>query len=251
MPYLTDLADVLRKAGLNVVELPGWKTRGRPASTGGFDPVGNLWHHTGGASNTRDYAEWMAYTGRSDLPAPLCQVAVDRSGTCYVSAAGRANHAGTAKASGPVPAGDGNALYIGWECMNTGSEGWTKAQYDAMVTAAAATSSHYGWTPNANRAHKETSVTGKWDPGLLDMDKFRRDIANHTGDDDMPLSDEDIKRIAVAVRKEVHGGEQSRFQRLIKAVRDTAKAARKRDAKLADELERIADDSEGDSAPHA
>lgn len=248
MTYLTDLADVLRKAGLEVVELPGWKTRGRPASSGGFDPVGNLWHHTGGASNTRDYAEWMAYTGRSDLPAPLCQVAVDRAGVCYVSAAGRANHAGSAKASGPVPAGDGNALYIGWECMNTGSEGWSSAQYDAMVTAAAATSRHYGWTPAANRAHKETSVTGKWDPGLLDMDKFRRDIANYEGQDDMAdyaKQLDDIQAEIGKVRKavsELRSKEASRHKTTIREMRSQGRTS--------DEI-LAAIEAEGDSAPRA
>lgn len=175
--HLTDLADVLRAAGLHVVEVPGWKTRGRPVSTGGFDPQGNLFHHTGGKSNSRAYAEWLAKVGRIDLPAPLCQLSVARDGTVYVCAAGRANHAGKAKASGPCPAGDGNELYLGWECMNTGSEGWSRAQYRAMTVGAAATSKHYGWGPNHNRGHKETSVTGKWDPGHLDMGKFRDDVA--------------------------------------------------------------------------
>ena len=183
MPMLTDLADVLRGAGLKVVEVPGWRTNARPASTGGFDPRGNLWHHTGAKDTNplsieddRAYAEWLAEVGRSDLPAPLCQLSVGRDGTIYVCAAGRGNHAGTAKASGPIPAGDGNELYLGWECQNSGSEGWTPAQYDAMVRGGAATSRAYGWTAEANRAHKETSVTGKWDPGLLDMDRFRVDV---------------------------------------------------------------------------
>lgn len=181
---LHDLPDVLRKAGLRVVEVPGWRDFSRPESTGGFNPVGNLWHHTG-AKDTNPlsldddlaYAKWLAEIGRSDLPAPLCQLSVGRNGTIYVCAAGRGNHAGTAKASGPVPAGDGNALYIGWECQNTGSEGWSGPQYEAMVKGAAATSLAYGWTAVANRAHKETSVTGKWDPGQLAMDDFREDIA--------------------------------------------------------------------------
>ena len=175
---LTDLAAILRGAGLRVVEVPGWRTRSRPESTGGFAPRGNLWHHTGGKeSDPEAYAQWMGLTGRPDLPAPLAQASIDRAGVVYILAAGRANHAGKAKASGPVPAGDGNALYVGWECHNTGSEGWTPAQYGAMVTAAAVTSKHYGWSAAANRAHKETSTTGKWDPGRLDMSKFRADVA--------------------------------------------------------------------------
>lgn len=190
--YLTDLADVLRAAGLRVVEVPGWKTRGRPASTGGFDPQGNLWHHTGSSEGGRRYADWLATVGRSDLPAPLCHVSVGRDGTVYVCAAGRANHAGKAKASGPCPSGDGNALYVGWECQNTGTEGWTRAQYDAMRVGAAATSSHYGWPAAHNRAHKETSVTGKWDPGALDMDKFRRGIAATMNGSEDDVAAEDV-----------------------------------------------------------
>ena len=174
--YLHDLAAVARKAGLNVVELPGWRGRGRPSSTGNHDPFGVLWHHTGGSKNDRGYADWLANVGRPDLPAPLCHYSIDRQGTVYVVAAGRTNHGGKAKASGPMPAGDGNAMYIGVECMNTGSEGWPKAQYDAMVKLGAALAKHYGWSDDHNRAHKETSLTGKWDPGMLDMTDFREDI---------------------------------------------------------------------------
>lgn len=222
MAHLTDLADVLRAAGLKVVEVPGWKTRGRPASTGGFNPRGNLWHHTGAKDSNPNsiaddlaYAKWLAKIGRSDLPAPLCQVSIGRDGTVYVCAAGRGNHAGKAKASGPVRAGDGNELYLGWECQNSGSEGWTKAQYDAMVTAGAATSRHYKWPSSANRAHKETSVTGKWDPGLLDMDRFRADIAARmknpsVQEDDMELSDSiDLGKAAareLGMKKQSVGG---------------------------------------------
>lgn len=174
-----DLPARLRKRGGKVVEVYKWYGRGRPASTGGFAPVGVLWHHTGGSSKGGlDYAEWMAFEGRSDLPAPLCQIAIGGDGTIYILASGRANHAGTAKASGSVAAGDGNSLYVGVECMNNGTEGWSKAQYDAMVLVGVVLGEVLGCTAQAQRAHKETSVTGKWDPGALDMDKFRLDIAS-------------------------------------------------------------------------
>lgn len=183
--YLTQLADVLRAADLKVVEVPGWKTRGRPSSTGGFDPVGVLWHHTGAKdtnphsiADDKAYAEWLAEIGRSDLPAPLCQLSIGRDGTVYVCAAGRGNHAGKAKASGSVAAGDGNQLYIGVECQNTGSEGWPAAQRDAMVTTGAVLATKVLHTSaQAQRGHRETSVTGKWDPGKLDLDEFRADVA--------------------------------------------------------------------------
>lgn len=176
MAYLTDLAAACRKSGLRVVVIPGWRGRGRPSYTGSFNPRGVLCHHTGGSSNDRGYVEWMAKEGRSDLPAPLCQLALDRQGTVYVCAAGRANHAGDAKATGPMPAGDGNSLYIGIEALNTGSEGWTRKQRRAYGKLAAALCAHYGWPASHVRAHRETSLTGKWDPGKLDMDKLRRHV---------------------------------------------------------------------------
>lgn len=213
---LNDLADVLRDAGLKVVEVPGWKENGRPSSTGGFNPGGNLWHHTGAKdtnpnSITDDYAyaRWLAEIGRSDLPAPLCQVSIGRDGTVYVCASGRGNHAGTARSTGPMAAGDGNYIYLGWECQNSGSEGWSKAQYDAMVLAGAATSIHYGWSAQANRAHRETSLTGKWDPGGLDMNRFRNDIESKIKslkEDDVPnyrdWSEADKKALAQDVAAE-------------------------------------------------
>lgn len=175
-----DLPARLRAAGLTVVEVSGWKNRGRPGS---FSPVGVLWHHTGShdalkdAKSDRTYAEWLAKTGRSDLPAPLCQLSISAEGVVYICASGRANHAGKAKASGTVAGGDGNTLYVGVECMNSGSQGWGKPQYDAMVKTGVVLAKILGSSAQAQRAHKETSVTGKWDPGKLDMNKFRADIA--------------------------------------------------------------------------
>lgn len=172
-----DLPKQLRDAGLNVVEIEGWHTRGRPASKGPFHPVGVLWHHTGSADGGKPYAQWLATVGRSDLPAPLCHLSIGRDGTVYVVAAGRANHAGVAKASGSVSGGDGNALYVGVECQNTGSEGWRVAQREAMLTTAVVLARILGCSAEAERGHKETSITGKWDPGKFDMDAFRKSIA--------------------------------------------------------------------------
>lgn len=192
--YLLDLADACRASGLRVVEVPNWRTLGRPASTGGFDPQGVLCHHTGSKdtnpesiTDDRAYAEWLAKIGRSDLPAPLCQISLDRTGTVYVCAAGRGNHAGTAKATGGMPSGDGNALYLGIEAHNTGSEGWahkgtdaagnTITQGEAYARLCAALCRHYDWPAAHVRAHRETSVTGKWDPGRLDMTQHRAAVA--------------------------------------------------------------------------
>ena len=195
--YLTQLADEYRAAGLKVVEIDGWKSRGRPASTGGFNPVGSLFHHTGDKADGKAYAEWLATVGRSDLPAPLCQKSIGRDGTVYICAAGRANHAGVAKAVGSVAGGDGNELYVGTEVQNTGTEGYPKAQYDAMVTVAAVDISRITHTSvRTVAAHYETSTEGKWDPGMpkakggvahngawvLNMETFRADVAARAKD---------------------------------------------------------------------
>lgn len=193
---LLDLADAARLSGLTVVELDGWRTRGRPGS---FDPHGVLCHHTGGEDDSRAYVEWMALEGRDDLPAPLCQLALSRTGVVYVLASGRANHGGTAKASGSMPAGDANTLYVGIEAMNTGSEGWTDVQRDAYARLCAALCQHYGWPAVRVRAHRETSTTGKWDPGLLDMDEHRATVArllsNGLEDDPMPTPKEVVDEL--------------------------------------------------------
>lgn len=199
---LYDLAEAARKSGLAVIELDGWRQN---KSAGGEDYKGVLDHHTGsydGIADAKDdytYAMWLAFTGRSDLPPPLCNLALSAEGVVYVCAAGNANHAGQAKKSGPMPAvPDGNVIYIGIEAMNSGSQGWESraltlngeeiTQYEAYVRLNAALCLHYGWPATHVRAHKETSVTGKIDPAPMDMTKMRRDVARmmKTLEDDMP-----------------------------------------------------------------
>lgn len=71
-----NLPALLRDAGLTVVTIDGWQSRGRPATTGGFAPAGVLWHHTGGTQDGLAYARWLFVTGRKDLPAPLCHLSL-------------------------------------------------------------------------------------------------------------------------------------------------------------------------------
>lgn len=217
---LTDLADACRKSGLRVVELPGWRSN---ISGGSFDPAGVLCHHTGSfdaiadAADDDEYARWLAFVGRSDLPAPLCNLALSAESVVYVCSSGNANHAGQARPSGPMgAASDGNALYVGIEAMNSGSQGWGSKGRDAdgnevtqgegYARLCAALCGHYGWPASHVRAHRETSVTGKPDPGLLNMDDFRADVARHIDnpqEDDMQLSDEyaDGKKVGSLFRR--------------------------------------------------
>lgn len=191
-----NLPALLRKAGLNVVVIDGWEDRGRPASTGGFAPVGVLNHHTGASARGWDrakelaYAKWMFLVGRGEaLPAPLCHLALGRSGTVYVGAAGRANHAGTARASGSVVSGDGNLLYIGIEWMLSGTEEIPASMMAAGVTLNAVLTERVTRTSvRTVSCHYNTSTTGKWDIGdpngvdfrgarVLDIEKFRSEVA--------------------------------------------------------------------------
>lgn len=205
--WLDWLPDALRDEGCSVITESGWSSRGRPASTGAFNPSGVLVHHTGttaSSSNPHPTLHMCMYEGRPpDLPAPLCQGLICYAGDVHVVAAGRANHAGAANASGPMPAGDGNALYVGWECDYNGSQKMSGAQYDAMILASAAVCRHFGRSSAYVRGHKETSQTGKWDPGQYSMDHIRSDVSyvlsGQSEDDDMPLTQDEINRIAQAV----------------------------------------------------
>ncbi|WP_249124596.1 peptidoglycan recognition protein family protein [Saccharopolyspora erythraea] len=180
------LADVLRAAGLQVVETPGWKER---TATSGPQPspVGVLEHHTATPASYENPAPsvQLCIDGRPDLRGPLCHGLIGFDGVVHLIAAGRANHAGQAKASGPNPAGDGNFLYVGFEWDYQGVEqGPSPEQYDAALTATSAVLAHIGRPAEAARGHKETSVTGKIDPGHVDMDRFRADLSgrkNHDG----------------------------------------------------------------------
>ncbi|EFQ82691.1 hypothetical protein HMPREF0063_11900 [Aeromicrobium marinum DSM 15272] len=193
---LTDLAAACRKSGLRVVESPGWKTRGRPASTGQFTPMGVLNHHTATGRGTSDQATTsLLINGHKDLPGPLSQLGFSRDRTVHVIAAGRCNHAGPSRAFAGVPGGDGNRWWLGIEVFNSGYEGWPDDVMDGLHALNAALLDHYGWPRSRVAAHGEISTSGKWDPGvngrLIDMNAFRAAVAGVTqGDDDMQNTEE-------------------------------------------------------------
>lgn len=209
-----NLPELLSSAGLKVEVDPEWHGHGRP---GDFYPVGVLNHHIGVSARgwsfarVRAYAAWMFRSGRPDLPPPLCQIGLGRDGTVYLGASGRANHAGVAKASGSVSAGDGNALYIGIEWMLSGTEAIPVDMMEAAVTLNAVLTKDVTKTSvRTISSHYQTSVTGKWDIGdpggvwfknkkVLDVAKFRRSVAKER----LRLIEKDrlpaLKRIKVAV----------------------------------------------------
>jgi hypothetical protein len=162
------LDDAFRKWGVRYKYVEGWETRGRPATSGGFAPNGLLIHHTGTRSSATSPAPSLGTVtnGRTDLKGPLCQISTDYNGLTYIVAAGRANHAGTAKAAMGNPSGDGNAMYLGNEVQTSGLQDMPDAQYNAVVLTSAAIMDHFGYTSAAKTGlHHTTSTSGKWDLG--------------------------------------------------------------------------------------
>ncbi len=129
----------------------------------------------------------LCIEGRPDLDGPLCHGLIGFDGTVHLISAGRANHAGEAKMSGPNPSGDGNVLYVGFEWDYQGVEqAPSTEQYDAAVRATEAVLNHLDRPADAARGHLETSVTGKIDPGNVDLDGFRADVAKIVTDERKP-----------------------------------------------------------------
>jgi len=175
------LFDVLRGAGVQVVAEGDWVNRMRPGS---FDPIGVLWHHTASTSSASNPhpALNICINGRPDLAGPLCHALVDYHGVFHVISAGRANHAGASRGSGPIPAGDGNTLLVGWEIDYNGvNQEMTAAQYQASVAATAAVLTRLGRDASHARGHRETSTSGKIDPSFIDLDAMRADVAARMG----------------------------------------------------------------------
>jgi N-acetyl-anhydromuramyl-L-alanine amidase AmpD len=108
-------------------------------------------------------------------------VLVDRNAECWVVAAGRAEHAGSAHASGPVPEGDGNAMYVGIEVEyaatnHESTQYATSVQKATAIVAAARIVGRLGTDQHHVRAHKETSRTGSIDPYNWDMVSIRDSV---------------------------------------------------------------------------
>lgn len=206
---LSNMANVLRAAGINVVEVDGWAGRGY-AGEDLREYRGNLWHHT--ATNRSAFARSNAPTlnmcvnGRPDLPGPLCNAVVGRDATVYLIAAGKANHAGRGSAHN-IPADMGNYYLFGWEMESSGIApwDWTPEQLAIVPLIAAATERAYGI--ELEIGHLEYSSEGKIDPAGWPggMDGMRSSInavlaggtinVQSTQEDDMPSAQE----IAAAV----------------------------------------------------
>lgn len=175
---LSNMATVLRRYGLTVVEHPGWSTRGY-AGQDLTEVRGVLWHHT--ATNRAAFANHthptaaLCINGRSDLPGPLCQILFARDGAVHLLAAGVCNHAGYGLAAG-IPQDMGNHYMIGIEMESSGVAPWDWTADQLRVApylGAALELGYLGHLPAASRiqiGHMEYSsarvpdLQGKIDP---------------------------------------------------------------------------------------
>lgn len=200
---LTGLADKLREWGLHVVELPGWQDRGAEFPK---LPSVVVCHHTGTRrSASKDLpTERVLIDGRSDLPGPLCQVGLGYSGTAYVIAAGKANHAGKGHWNGHSV---GNTDSVGIEAESPGDGTWTTAQRNAYPVVCAALHDLLGTSASLTCAHRESAEPHgrKDDPVGIDMDILRGQVAallktgpTHTPEGD-ELTADDLKKIQTMI----------------------------------------------------
>lgn len=218
-PSASAFAKLLRDEGVTVVEVGDWETHNRN-HMGPWGPVnGIVIHHTAGRDSLA-----LCWSGTSALPGPLCHTHLAKDGVATMVGHGRANHAGTfaqnahdavvkESADHPRPDAaepvDGNQHYYGIEIENLGDgrDPYPEVQYQAAVRWAAAICRAHGWSANSVIGHKE-GTRRKIDPSF-DLDTFRDAVAArlaHTPDwnpgdeeDDMALTAEEIKKIAVEV----------------------------------------------------
>src|SRR5699024_8365614 len=154
MVYYTGLARVLKAAGLKVVEIDGWDTRGH----GGMGRIkGILLHHTAGPAQSATSSNYpslrVVRDGRPGLSGPLAQLGIGYDGTWYVTAAGRACHAGKVDSRKY-----NNTHALGIEAENPGDgSAWPKAQYDSYVRGVAALIAEWNGKIRV-RGHKEAAI---------------------------------------------------------------------------------------------
>lgn len=166
------LADVLRSAGVNVVETDGWQTYrpeynllsayGAPSTLQGV-----VCHHTASpTTSTLATNLHVVKNGNSVAPGPVAQAMLWRDGTYYIIAAGKANHAGK---GGPysdwLPLDTGNDRMLSVEAVNNGiGELWLPEMLDAYEIGVAAILKFLGLPSDRAITHNEWAPTRKIDP---------------------------------------------------------------------------------------
>lgn len=166
------IADRLRAAGLAVVEVDGWQSRGSDS----FSPAGGVDHHTAGSNNGNAPSLEVCTNGREGLSGPLCNTLQGFDGTQYVVASGRANHAGEGGWNGL----SGNSSVYGMERENTGYDPARPGQHESAARAWSAilNGGPFGnISPGMLCGHKEWAPSRKPDFHDVDYGWFRDQVA--------------------------------------------------------------------------
>lgn len=185
----TWLADILRAAGCEVVEVAGWKTRGH----GDFTSLEAVtWHHD--ASPPGDSPGVVRYM-LDNWDTNGAQLWVDRAGRWHVLAAGVAYHAGQV-----LPGMPGNRQSLGVETDHTTGEPWPPAQLLSLRRGTAAILRHLRRGPEALHFHKTicSPVGRKTDPDGLDLERERAALLDQEDDDMAAFTDDHAAAIARA-----------------------------------------------------
>lgn len=153
-----------------VREAGGWENRGN-GQTSAYE--GGLVHHTAtgfGIATPGTGSGNLLINGREDLAGPLCNYAGNDDGSITVIAAHPANHAGASggRSMGPLPTTKlFNRRVLGLEIVYPGTVPMRGAQYrSALIWGRVVADVVGGGNVERIRAHAETSITGKWDPGF-------------------------------------------------------------------------------------
>lgn len=168
---LLDLPPLLRRYGINVVEMPGWKTRGSDP----FNPIAILDHHDAMGLHNMNVPNNMIREGQYGS-----QVWVGWDGRVAMMASGNSPHAGTGSGYGVIPANAGNRTCIGIETDYKGSGDWPDDLVRSWRILRFCLAKLMGWTPgmvNARLAgHKEYAPARKPDPANFSMAQARADL---------------------------------------------------------------------------
>jgi peptidoglycan hydrolase-like protein with peptidoglycan-binding domain len=178
MTDLDFLPDVLRGAGIAVVEHDGWRTRGHGAfSTTRLDVV---WHHDGTAPGPTPSGAAARIRREEHGDGLSGNVWVDTEGTWHLIVGEVAFHTGKVLAGMPD-----NHHAIGVETDHTTGETWSPPQVDSMRRGTAAILTH---TQGALHFHKTICrpVGRKVDPDGLDLAIERAAVAALQGGQPAP-----------------------------------------------------------------
>jgi len=189
--WLDGLANILRAAGLKVIEVGGWERRSRRNNSGySRHPTHVMIHHTASSTSAGNDVNYMTYNSPDK---PIANIYIARNGDIHLMAGGPTNTNGSGRDwwGGGVPANDMNAEAVGIEIGNDGTgEPYPEPQVESVLRVCVEllkaggvgpgnVRSHWEWCRDTGRKidprgpskYEDPALGGKWN-----MDRFRGDV---------------------------------------------------------------------------